>query len=72
MKLLKLNDTEPNIGSNVSVSNNVLHTLFENVKVKFNDQYDSDGMANYPYLAYLKTLLSYPGGVKNDSFRGQG
>ena len=48
------------IGANaVSLSNNVLHTLFKNVEVKINNTTVSNTSNKYPYKAYLENLLGY-------------
>ena len=46
-------------GKNVSVVNNMFHSLFSNIDVSLNDIYVTRSYSNYPYKAYLQNLLTY-------------
>ena len=47
------------IADKLSVCNNVISSLFQDVKIKLNNIEVSDQSLNYPYKSYFETLLSY-------------
>lgn len=51
-------------GSKVAPVNLLLHSLFGQVDVSFNDRLISPSSNTYPYRAYLETLLSYGSDAK--------
>ena len=42
-----------------SFVNNIMHSVFKNVEVKFNQKVCTDGDQNYHFLAYISKLLNY-------------
>lgn len=63
--ILKSKDNSvPDTDKNVAPVNNILHSLFESVSLKINDQPITKSASNYPYKAYITTTLSYPSFVK--------
>lgn len=72
---LKLVDSDGNIpanGSNVAPVNNILHSIFMQVKLKLN-QYELNKQANhYPLKAYLYNTLNFSGQVKQSLLANEG
>jgi hypothetical protein len=64
--------TLPLTASIVAGINNTLHSLFSEVSISINGQNISGSKLFYPYKAYLGTLLSFDGEVKNSTLQMQG
>ena len=60
----KKDGTLPDTEKLVAPVNNVLHSAFETVSVKINDQPITKSASSYPYKAYITSTLSYPAFVK--------
>jgi len=63
-KVMKAADGAAITATNVSLSNNFLHSLFEDCKVQFNNVTVSNSENQYPYISYNKTLLENSGATK--------
>jgi hypothetical protein len=59
-------------GIELSTSNNMLHSLFENIKVKFNNKDVCSNGNFYPYKAYIENLLGFNKEAKETLLRGDG
>jgi len=64
--------TLPQQTSTVAGVNNTLHSLFSEVSTSINGQNISGSKMLYPYKAYLGTLLTFNGEVKNSTLQMQG
>ena len=63
--ILKTKDNSvPDANKKVAPVNNILHSAFESVSLKINDQPITTSSSNYPYKAYITSTLSYPSIVK--------
>ncbi len=62
----------PNVNNLVGPVNNVLHSLFESVRLTINDVPISVSPGNYPYKAYITNCLTYPTNVKSSHLQMQG
>ena len=56
----------------MSVTNNVLHSIFESVRLTINDMPISVSPNNYPYKAYIANALTYSSVVKGAQLACQG
>lgn len=65
VKIVKTDGTALPTGANVALVNNSLHSLFKQCEVKLNDTTVSPSAANYPYRAYIETLLNFGNDAKN-------
>ena len=52
--------------------NNVLHSFFESVTLKVNDQPITKSASSYPYKAYITSCLTYPNTVKVAQLQTEG
>ena len=52
--------------------NNILHSFFESVTLKINDQPITKSASNYPYKAYITSTLTYPSFVKVAQLQTEG
>ena len=59
-------------GCEVGMGNNWLHTLFKSVKMSLNDTVITPSNNDYPYRAYMETLLSYGGDAKKSQLQAEG
>jgi hypothetical protein len=64
--------TLPATASIVAGVNNTLHSLFSEISTSINGQNISGSKMLYPYKAYLGTLLTFDGEVKNSTLQMQG
>jgi len=62
--ILKNDGTLPDTAKKVAPIANVLHSLWEKVKLEINDVEITKNASNYPYKAYISNTLTYPGTVK--------
>ena len=53
------NNTVPPKTAKVAPINNILHSTFESVSLKINDQTITKSSSNYPYKAYISNCLTY-------------
>ena len=60
----KKDGSVPDTAKLVAPVANVLHSLFESVSVKVNDQPITKSASSYPYKAYITSVLTYPAFVK--------
>lgn len=72
IQILKANGELPAASSTVSTVNNLLHSLFESVRLTINDFLISSASKYYPYKSYISTVLTYPTIVKNAQLATQG
>ena len=72
VQILLANGELPPVTSKVSVVNNLLHSLFESVRLTINDYLISSSSKYYPYKSYISTVLTYPSTVKNAQLATQG
>ena len=71
--ILKTKDNSvPDTNKNVAPVNNFLHSAFESVTLKINDQPITKSASNYPYKAYITNTLSYPSFVKVAQLQTEG
>ena len=68
--LLKVQITKPNgtpidADTKVGPVNLLLHSLFSNLSVSWNEKLVSSASGNYPYRAYIENLLTYGTDAKN-------
>ena len=59
VQIVKSDGSEIDGGSKVATVNLFLHSLFGQLDIDLIGKTISDGSSNYPYPAYLETLLSY-------------
>ena len=52
--------------------NNVVHSFFESVSLKVNDQLITKSASSYPYKAYITNCLTYPNTVKAAQLQTEG
>ena len=52
--------------------NNILHSLFESVRITVNDFLISTSASHYPYKSYISTCLTYSTMAKNSHLQTQG
>jgi hypothetical protein len=64
--------TLPDTSQLVGPVNNILHSLFEAVRLTINDIPISVSPGNYPYKAYITNCLTYPTIVKSSHLQTQG
>lgn len=64
-KITRIDATPMTTIDNVSLVNNSLHSLFKQCEVKLNDTTVSPSAANYPYRAYIETLLNFGNEAKS-------
>lgn len=64
IKIVTDKDILPVKTKEVSVSNNILHSLFDQVKLTINDAPITSNAENYPYKAYITNLFSFDSSVK--------
>lgn len=60
----KSDKTLPDKLKSVATINNTLHSLFESVSLKINDQPITKSASNYPYKAYITSTLTYAQFIK--------
>jgi hypothetical protein len=72
VKITKENGSLPDKTKLVSVANNVLHSMFESVRLIINDLPISVSPGNYPYKAYISNCLTYSSFVKAAQLSSQG
>jgi hypothetical protein len=70
--IYKGNNELPAVDKNVGTVNNLLHSLFESVRIIVNDVPISVSPGNYPYKAYIANCLTYPQAVKTCQLICQG
>ena len=72
VSITKNDGTLPADGVQVSVANNLLHSMFESVRLTINDMPISVSPNNYPYKAYIANCLTYSTFVKAAQLACQG
>ena len=72
ISITKSDWTLPIKGKAVSVVNNILHSIFESVRLTINDKPISVSPNNYPYKAYINNCLTYSNFVKAAQLGCQG
>ena len=71
--ILKTKDNSvPDKDKNVTIANNILHTVFETVRLKINDQLITKSASSYPYKAYITNTLTYSTIAKNAQLQSEG
>ena len=70
--ILKSDNTLPTKDKNVSPVNNILHSFFESVRMKINDEEITKSKSNYPYKAYITNTLSYATYIKSSQLQAEG
>ena len=70
--LKKKDNSVPDTNKNVAPVNNFLHSAFESVTLKINDQPITKSASNYPYKAYITSTLTYPSFVKVAQLQTEG
>lgn len=71
-KITKQDGSLPDISKKPSTVNNLLHSLFESVRISINDKLISTASKDYPYKAYISTTLTYPSTCKHTWLHTQG
>ena len=72
VQITKNDGSLPAKGTNVSVVNNLMHSLFESVRLTINDLPITVSPNNYPYKAYISNCLTYSASVKAAQLACQG
>jgi hypothetical protein len=72
VSILKGNNDLPSTDKTVGTVNNLLHSLFESVRIIVNDAHITVAPGNYPYKAYIANCLTYPPSVKTGQLICQG
>ena len=72
VSILKNDGTLPTTGTQIGVANNVIHSLFESVRLTINDMPITVSPNNYPYKAYISNCLTYSASVKASQLACQG
>lgn len=73
ISIVKASDGKvPDTAKEVGPVNNILHSLFESVSLKINDQPITKSAGNYPYKAFISNILTYPGFVKAAQLTAEG
>ena len=72
ISITKADGTEPAAGTWVGTANNLLHSIFESVRLTINDKPISVAPNNYPYKAYINNCLTYSSFVKSAQLGCQG
>ena len=72
IKLVEANGGALSATSKVAPINNILHSLFSQVTVSLKDNIITQSNSNYPYRAYLETLLNYSSGAKKTWLKSAG
>ena len=70
--ITKDDGTLPAAGKFVGTANNLLHSMFESVRLTINDMPISVSPNNYPYKAYISNCLTYSTFVKSAQLACQG
>src|SRR5574343_1549268 len=70
--IVKANGEVPDTSAEVSVVNNILHSLFKSVRIKINDFEISKQPGLYAYKAYISTCLTYSYFCKTSQLQSQG
>ena len=72
VSILKSDGSLPTKDANVVVVNNLMHSMFESVRLTINDMPISVSPNNYPYKAYIANCLTYSSLVKSAQLCCQG
>jgi hypothetical protein len=72
VSITKNNGSAPDAGKFVGTINNLLHSMFESVRLTINDMPISVSPNNYPYKAYIASCLTYDSIVKSCQLACQG
>ena len=72
ISLTQNDGTLPVAGKPIGVVNNILHSLFESVRLTINDIPITVSPNNYPYKAYIANCLTYSASVKAAQLACQG
>ena len=72
INITKSDGSLPANGTNIGPINNILHSLFESVRLTINDMPISVSPNNYPYKAYISNCLTYSTVVKSAQLACQG
>ena len=72
VSITKNDGTLPKYDQPLSTANNLLHTIFESVRLTINDMPITVAPNNYPYKAYISNCLTYSQSVKACQLSTQG
>jgi hypothetical protein len=72
IEIVKADGTLPTADKQVAPVNNMLHSLFESVRITVNDFLISTSANHYPYKSYISTCLTYSTMAKNSHLQTQG
>ena len=72
IEITTANGSVPVATKQVAPINNILHSLFESVRITINDFLISTNSNNYPYKSYISTCLTYSAMAKNSHLNTQG
>ena len=70
--IVKENGSLPSTDALVAPVNNVVHSLFESVRLIINDKPLTSSAGNYPYKAYITNCLTYSTVVKYSQLKCEG
>ena len=70
--ITKSDGTLPAITTNVSTVNNLLHSMFDSIRLTVNDLPLTISPSHYPYKAYITNVLTYSTEVKSAQLQTQG
>ena len=70
--IVKNDNSLPAKATKIGTANNLLHTIFESVRLTINDMPITVSPNNYPYKAYIANCLTYPSSVKAAQLACQG
>ena len=72
VSITKNDGTLPAKGKLVGTANNLLHTIFESIRLTINDMPITVSPNNYPYKAYISNCLTYSQSIKAAQLTCQG
>jgi len=72
IEILTASNSVVPVDKQVGPVNNILHSLFESVRITINDFLISTSSNHYPYKSYITTCLTYSSMAKNSHLNTQG
>jgi hypothetical protein len=72
IEILTASNSVVPVDKQVGPVNNILHSLFESVRITVNDFLISTSSNHYPYKSYITTCLTYSSMAKNSHLNTQG
>jgi len=72
VRIVKSTGTLPDTAKVVAPCNNILHSMFENVRVYLNDEPIFKNPSYYPYKAYITNTLTYSSSYKSAQLSTEG